>query len=288
MRKIKKKTMIIASIILIVLITALSIYVHFENKKIDVSEIYVNDSNIPKEFNNFKIMQISDLHNSVFGENNQDLIDVVIKNSPDIIVITGDIIDSYHPDVDISVDFIKQIQNYAPIYYVNGNHEYRLTEEYAEFKSKIINFNVTVLENSQTVINKNGAKIDILGVNDPTFSYLYGYTDDETNLNNYLDSLDYSSDNYKILLSHRPEKFELYCNHNLNLVFCGHAHGGQIRIPYIGGLYAPHQGLFPKYTSGIYNKGNTNMIVSRGLRNRSFPARINNNPEVVIAILKSK
>ena len=208
--------------------------------------------------------------------------------SPDIIVITGDIIDSYHPKIDISVDFVKQAQRYAPIYYVNGNHELRIRQEYEDFKSKINGLDITVLENEKIEINRNGQIIDLLGVNDPSVSYVDGHIDDRQNMINQLDALDCSSNNYKILLSHRPESFDIYCQRDFNLVFCGHAHGGQIILPHIGGLYSQNQGFFPKYTSGIFTQGKTKMIVSRGLGNNAVLARVNNNSQVVIATLKSE
>lgn len=93
---------------------------------------------------------------------------------------------------------------------------------------------------------------------------------------------------YSILLSHRPELFEVYAKNNIDLILSGHAHGGQFCLPLIGGLLAPNQGLFPKYDSGIYTQENTNMVVSRGIGNRLFPFRFNNCPEVILIELKSK
>ena len=114
------------------------------------------------------------------------------------------------------------------------------------------------------------------------------YEDDNNKINYELTISDYDKNKYSILLSHRPELFETYVDNNINLVFTGHAHGGQIRIPFIGGIIAPNQGLFPKYTSGIFTKNETNMIVSRGIGNSLFPFRINNNPELVIVELNNK
>ena len=95
-------------------------------------------------------------------------------------------------------------------------------------------------------------------------------------------------DGYTILLSHRPELFEVYAENNIDLIFSGHAHGGQFRIPFVGGLIAPNQGLFPKYDAGIYEEGNTTMVVSRGIGNSIVPFRINNRPEIVLVELASQ
>ena len=124
-------------------------------------------------------------------------------------------------------------------------------------------------------------------MNDPSFDFLKltGSTDEEivaTNLNGLTEDLK----GYNILLSHRPELIDIYASFNINLVFSGHAHGGQIRIPFIGGIIAPNQGLFPKYTSGLYEVKNTKMVVSRGLGNSAFPIRINNRPEIVVVRFK--
>ena len=94
-----------------------------------------------------------------------------------------------------------------------------------------------------------------------------------------------NDDSFTVLLSHRPEAFDIYADHGIDVVFCGHAHGGQFRLPFIGGLYAPNQGFFPKYDAGVYNKGNTSMVVSRGIGNSVIPIRVNNRPELVIAEL---
>ena len=147
---------------------------------------------------------------------------------------------------------------------------------------------VNILENSYSSISKENSKINIIGINDPSFDalQLYGYTDQQI-ISKDLEKLTNNSDEYTILLSHRPELFDTYCSYNINLVFAGHAHGGQIRLPFIGGVIAPNQGFFPQYTSGLYQKGNTNMIVSRGLGNSAFPFRINNRPEIVVVKLSN-
>ena len=141
-----------------------------------------------------------------------------------------------------------------------------------------------VLDNISIPIHKDDQKIFIAGIQDPSF-----ILENTTQFEKTLGNLKTNTKNYfTMLLSHRPEKFNAYVNRNFDLVFAGHAHGGQVRLPFIGGLFSPNQGFFPKYTSGIYRKFKTSMIVSRGLGNSTFPFRIFNTPELVVVTLKSQ
>ena len=274
---------IIISLIIIVLII---IYLYFENNAIQITNIDVKDQSIPNSFKNFKIVHISDLHNKEFGKSQKNVINKIKETNPDIIVITGDIIDSYDTNVKISADFINGISKIAPVYYVPGNHESRILDDYISLKTQMQTAGVHVLENEFITISKGNDKINIIGMNDPSFEYLKleGITDEEIVVNN-LSVLTKNLNGYTILLSHRPELIDTYASFNINLVFSGHAHGGQVRIPFVGGVIAPNQGLFPKYTSGLHEVKNTKMIISRGLGNSAFPFRINNRPEIVVANL---
>lgn len=275
---------IIISLIIIVLII---IYLYFENNAIQITNIDVKDQSISSSFNNFKIVHISDLHNKEFGKNQKNIINKIKEVNPDIIVITGDIIDSYDTNVQISSDFINGVSKIAPVYYVPGNHESRILDDYISLKTQMQTAGVHILENEFITISKGNDKINIIGMNDPSFEYLKltGTTDEEIVVNN-LSVLTKNLNGYTILLSHRPELIDTYASFNINLVFSGHAHGGQVRIPFIGGVIAPNQGLFPKYTSGLHEVKNTKMIISRGLGNSAFPFRINNRPEIIVATLK--
>ena len=142
-----------------------------------------------------------------------------------------------------------------------------------------------MLENDSLEIERSGEKIALVGVNDPSFE-TDPLQDDAAVMSEVLKNL-VRDDLYSILLSHRPELFETYVKSGANLVLSGHAHGGQFRLPLLGGLFAPHQGFFPKYDAGLFSKQNTNMIVSRGIGNSLFPFRINNRPEIILIILKA-
>ena len=268
------------SIIILVLIVLLVIVY---NKKIVISNITYKNSKIPASFDGYKILQISDLHNAEFGKNQKTLIDKTKEIDPDIIFITGDLIDSYNTNIDISMKYIDGITDIAPIYFIPGNHESRI-ESYKELCDKLTSTGVKILDNKTTIIEKDSSLIALIGVEDPSFIKTQNQNEEFKNILTDL-SKDINTD-FKILLSHRPERLSDYEDTNVDLVFSGHAHGGQFRIPFVGGLLAPNQGFLPKYTSGIYKKNNTSMIVSRGLGNSIFPFRINNSPELVLVTLE--
>ena len=133
-----------------------------------------------------------------------------------------------------------------------------------------------------------GETITLIGVNDPSYQTDYLFGDSETVMNTKLEDLHTGNDGFTLLLSHRPELFDTYVDQDVDLVLSGHAHGGQFRLPFIGGLVAPNQGLFPEYDAGIYTEGNTNMLVSRGVGNSILPFRINNCPEVILIELQAE
>ncbi len=265
--------------VILILIAALIAWAAIDSRNIDVTRFTV--SGAPEAFSGFKIAQISDLHNAEFGTDNQKLIDILKKEAPDAIVITGDLIDARRTNTEIAESFARRCMEIADCYYVPGNHEARLGDTYDAFESALIADGVNVLRNGSVRIRKEMDAIRIIGVDDPAFAKA---SDAITNLDAALEAL--SSDDFTILLAHRPELIDEYSKWGIDLVLSGHAHGGQIRLPGIGGLYAPGQGFFPRYTSGNYTVGDTEMIVSRGIGNSAFPLRVNDRPEVVIVTLK--
>lgn len=247
-----------------------------------VSTVTVSSNRIPTAFNGFLIAQVSDLHNAVFGENNAELLQILSECKPNIIVVTGDLVDAEHTDIDVALDFAKEAAQIAGTYYVTGNHEGSLSQ-YDELKTGLESMGVVVLEDTSMQLEYNGEKVTLIGLSDPSFT-LKGNMLGEVPamVDTKLRGLIGDKDDYTILLSHRPELFETYVNCGVDLVLSGHAHGGQFRLPFIGGLVAPNQGLFPKYDAGLYTKGDTNMIVCRGLGNSIIPIRFNNRPEIVL------
>ena len=137
------------------------------------------------------------------------------------------------------------------------------------------------------LLERNASLVSLIGIDDPNFSNDNGSSVGISMLPEDIRNL-VSTDSFTILLSHRPEYFSQYVSADFDLVFSGHAHGGQFRLPFIGGLVAPNQGLFPKYDAGLFKESNTNMIVSRGIGNSIIPLRFNNRPEIVLVELRTK
>lgn len=281
---IQHKKFIIISIILVALLLY-GIWLYYENNIINVTQYDISDQNLPPNFDGLKIVQISDFHNTTLGNNNDILIDDIKKEKPDIIIITGDYIDSYHTKLDISEHLAKRLTEISPVYYATGNHESRIPQEFEKLTEYFKKIGVHILRNDECIIQRGNEKIRIAGIDDPDFTgpkrEIEEYSNEVlTNINSIM-----KDNTYTVLLSHRPEIFDIYCKSNVNLVFSGHAHGGQFRFPLIGAIYAPGQGLFPKYTQGVHQKDNTSMVVSRGLGQSSIPFRINNSPELVVVTL---
>lgn len=282
MKKLNKKMVLIVSILVIL---CLGIWTLWGNTALEVNEYEIVSDRIPEAFSGFRIAQVSDLHNAEFGEGNEKLIELLSQTDPDMIVITGDLIDSRHTDIEIALEFARQAIKLAPVYYVSGNHEARV-HEYEDLKMGLAKAGVIVLEDQKVQIKRDGESIYILGIDDPSFQEDYLFGDAASVTSSALSELQNESDCYTVLLAHRPELFETYVDAGVDLVFSGHAHGGQFRLPFIGGLVAPNQGFFPEYDAGLFSEGSTNMIVSRGVGNSIIPIRFNNRPEIVVAELK--
>lgn len=262
-------------------------------KKIDVTKYEIKSEKIPLNFNNVKILQISDLHNALFGKGQEEIIGITKAIMPNYIFITGDLIDRYKKNIDRAMELVSAIVDLAPIFYVAGNHEWEAGEAGKELWTRLKNLGVVVLHDSIINIKKENSQIQIMGIDDP-YSLpdnrslnTYDRVSSKVFLKRFIKLNKAKEKDYTILLSHRPEFLHFYEKAGIDIVFSGHAHGGQIRLPGIGGILAPHQGFFPKYAEGVIKKGKTFMVVSRGLGNSCFPFRINNRPEMVVVILKS-
>lgn len=278
-----KKLIIALAILLIILM----IWTIWGNTALELNKHTIESNKIPKAFDGYKIAQVSDLHNAEIGEENERLLAMIEAAEPDIIAITGDMIDSRRTNIETALDFAEKAVKLAPCYYVNGNHELRVLE-YEELKKGLLELGVVVLENESTKINIKNQEIMVIGISDPSLEANELWSVEAEVVNDHLGELIKADDNYKLVLSHRPELLEIYCEAGADLVLTGHAHGGQIRLPFVGGIIAPHQGFFPKYDGGLYIKEETNMIVSRGVGNSLFPLRFNNRPEVVLIELQAR
>jgi len=278
-------------IFLTVFILLLSAFFYSQNSILETTLIEYENEKITKDFDGYKIVHLSDLHNKSFGYHQKRLIDKIKKLEPDIIVYTGDIVTRYHKNVKNAEIFIEEISKICPVYYVTGNHEKYSRPYYTNLKFLAKEKGIRILNDGIIEIKKGNSSISLLGVKDYVYITNDGYTLDERSVvfNRKIKELvKESKSDFKILLSHRPEKFEDYVEARVDLVFSGHAHGGQFILPYIGGVYAPSEGFNPTYYTDTYEKNGCTMVVSRGLGNSEFPLRLNNRPEIILVTLKQK
>ena len=219
-----------------------------------------------------RIVLLTDFHSSSYGANQQVLIDVVDKQQPDVILLAGDIMEENRPHEN-SIELLSQLAEKYPCYYTTGNHE-DWSGEVDNIKKIIADCGVKVLEGEYV----DFGEIRICGVDNE----MYG--------KQFADCVSAAGEKYTVLMSHRPDRVDLYSGNNFDLVVCGHAHGGQVIIPFLlNGLYAPNQGVFPDYAGGHYTlaDGTTEMVVSRGLCKNEVP-RVFNQPEVVVIDIKAE
>lgn len=278
-----KRVILMTLIVFFAIFTVINLW---ENITVGTTFFKITSDRLPASFNGFKIAQISDLHNAELGQDHSEIIRILKEEKPQIIVITGDLIDSNHLDMDTAISFVQQAVNIAPCYYVTGNHEAWIKENYQKLEDRLLDSNVIILHDEVVIFERDSESIQLIGLDDPEFSDQDSYIQ-QIVLSTKLSNLNLDN-RFRLLLSHRPEAFDAYVDNNIDLVLSGHTHGGQFRLPFIGGVVAPNQGFFPKVDAGEYHQFNTTMIVSRGLGNSIIPIRINNRPEVVIVELVSQ
>jgi len=232
------------------------------------------------QLKNIKIVFLSDLHNSEYGKDQRRLLKMIEKTSPDLIFFGGDIADE-KSDKGPVVRLLMALEDQYPMFYITGNHEYWM-ENPAGVHQLFRDYGVEVLIDATTHIQTSKGLISLVGLDDP--DHEMGHSD-RTSIRHSIESTYESSvmKGYKILLSHRPEHINTYMKYGFDLILSGHAHGGQVRIPWLlNGLYCPNQGFLPKYAGGLYSFEETDFIVSRGLSFRKKLPRVMNPPEVVV------
>lgn len=272
----------VAALLLIVL----TLWTIWGNTAVECNSYTICSQRLPKSFDGYKIAHVSDLHNAQLDEGNEKLLQLLRQARPDMIAITGDLIDSRKLDMETAMAFIHQAVQIAPCYYVTGNHEARL-ETYDALKDQMETVGVTVLEDETVQITKDGQSFTLIGLQDPSFHGVYKPENIEKLADEQLTRL-HTDDSFSVMLFHRPSYFPVYVSHGVDLVLSGHMHGGQFRLPFLGGVYTPSHGFFPDYDGGLYTDGNTNMLVSRGLGNSAFPFRFNNRPEIILIQLEAE
>ena len=272
--------------VIIILIFLIIMFCYYENNVFDITKFKIS-ANVN---NKIRIVHLSDLHSKEFDKDNKRLKNIILKQKPNIVVTTGDMIDSNLRKMDEIINFLAELNKEVYVVYIPGNNEMR-TEKINEILYKINLNEVIVLDNKIKEININNNKIFILGLVENRIDEGESFYDKANsryfyNKSNLLFNELESKNGIKIILSHYPENFaaigeESYNKYNFNIMFSGHAHGGQFILPFIGGLFAPGQGILPKYYRGIHGEKNK-LIISRGLGNSGFPLRLFNRPEVIV------
>ena len=287
---IKQKYIKLAVTLSIVIVIIL--FCNFQNKHLETTHYTYAAEQLGADLEGYRIVQISDLHNAKFGKDNQKLVDRIRECEPDMIVLTGDLVDSNHTNVDRAVQFVNEIVKICPVYYVTGNHEYWLeASEYDELMSGLTGAGAVILDDQVVEISRGDAKFRLVGLDDKSLADgTLG-----TLLNDQAEQKEETADNedsgektLTVVLAHEPQHLARYAGTGVDLVLSGHAHGGQFRLPFVGGIVAPDQGFLPEYTAGEYYMNGTEMIVSRGLGNSVIPVRLFNFPEIVCVELVGK
>ncbi|WP_455539418.1 metallophosphoesterase [Terrisporobacter sp.] len=265
--------------------------------RIEIASYVLENEKIPKEFDNYTIVQISDLHNKLFGKENIYLLDKINEVNPDVIFITGDIIDGENKNFQVALDLLRNLTKKYKVYYIDGNHEQKaLLKKYKDlykiYFEELRNIEAIHLDNEKIKIKRGNSHINLYGLTIPFKYYKYLFdkdknTDlDEDFLEKNLPKI--NNKEYNILLAHTPLYFDEYEKWGADLILAGHVHGGVIRLPYVGGLLSPNRHFFPKYDLGKYDKNDSSMIVTKGLGGSKVLVRINCKPEIVKITLRSK
>lgn len=299
----KHKKGLITLTIIFAVIFGLLILTWSSNTHLTKSKYEISSDKLPEEFDGYKILQISDLHDKEFGDLNYNLVKLIEKENPDIVVATGDMINSTDTPENFSetIDFFTNITRNYDVYYIDGNHETAMNvlnnEYYNEWINMIKAWDVKILDNEKMVIDKNDASIDIYGL---WYNGRYYNNMSDDSKEKYFLDIEHiekligksNPDRFNLLLTHNPVYFNEYAEWGADLTLTGHIHGGVIRIPFKGGLISPERVYWPEYDAGEFTKANesgneSTMIVNRGLGNGNSGYRFLNWPDVSIITLKS-
>ena len=249
------------------------LYGWWDTNRFDVRRVEIELDRLPRAFDGFTVLQVTDLHNRAYGRDGRELIRTVSGLSFDVVAVTGDLLDRHLPQRRAKgYVFAQEAARLAPVYFVQGNHE-REIDDWSTIKRELTERGVRVLDNEKVTIERHGATLDLIGCSEEA-----GMGDIQPLV---------LKDTCSILLAHHPERINMYANAGVDLVLSGHAHGGHVRLFGVG-LYSPDQGVLPRYTSGVYAREKTRLYVSRGVGNHSFlPPRIFNRPEIDLITLKT-
>ena len=267
-KKITRRTLIIGGGALLIS------YLFFEVESVAVTKYTVPVRNLPSAFNGFTILHLTDLHSKEYGKKQERLLKLIKRFDYDMVALTGDFVDKNNPLINPALSLIQQLST-KPLFYVPGNHDWWTNKI---IKEPFLAEGVRILENTNYKLTKGDQHLWIIGVDDPYMG--------KDNLELALKGTDDLSP--KLLLAHAPNIYPSAIQAKIDLVMVGHTHGGQVRLPFIGAIIAPGQGLFPEYDYGLYSTDSTHMVINGGLGESVLPLRFYNRPEIVLITLVEK
>ncbi len=273
---------LIVRLVLLVLAALVAACILLSKYGLEVTRLKLGFEELPAGFDGFRIVQLSDLHGSRFGENNARLLEAVAAEGPDIIALTGDFLDEGETERELPEleALVRELSAIAPVYFVSGNHDWASGEAYTLFET-LEAAGAVCLRNEHLRLERGGDSIVLAGVDDPNGPAEMPEPDE------FVASLRQEApDSFVLLLAHRAYWAERYPELDVDLILCGHTHGGIVRLPFVGGLAASNMGLFPEYDAGLFELPSYTLFISRGLGNSVPLPRFLNTPEVVSIELK--
>ncbi len=265
------------------------------NRLLTINKYVIEYNNLPANFDGYKIVHLSDLHSKTFGKNNKKLLKKINKINPNIIVMTGDMVNTTDENFNVFINLSNALAHNYDVYYIVGNHEQNLKiKELKKLYKNLKNVGINVLDNEKLILKQGTDTINIYGLwfnlryySDQTNEAIKNNPQDYYFSKNIMDKIITKEDgSFTVLLTHNPMYFNTYIEWGADLILTGHVHGGMIRIPFVGGIFSPEKTYFPEYDSGIYIKNNQKMIISRGLGNGNDGIRFWNAPEIISIELK--
>lgn len=286
----------IICIAILIAIAAILIESRRECRKFRVTRYSFNTSKLSEEFGGFKIAMLADLHNTVFGDANEDILKTIGEFNPDAIILAGDMIVCHAGEEKrnkATAEFISKLTEYANVYYGIGNHEKgaeALSHKVGDLWSKYYNeltgdeSRIIFMDNKSVAISREGSDSVIrlygLDLDREYYKRFIAKKLDRDIMSGWLGNI--NPDEYSILIAHNPDYFKIYSEWGADLVLSGHNHGGLVRIPHIGGVISPRLRIFPKYDYGLYNEADSSMVLTNGMGAHSFKIRVGNIPEIVL------
>ncbi len=269
------------TLVLVLVVTLAVIGLFYDSgHRIVTNEVTIESETLPASFDGFRIVELTDLHGAEFGENNTKLVEKIRSCNPDLIALTGDFVENAE-QMQVTLTLARSLTSIAPVCYVTGNHEWAsgLAEE---LMASLEAEGVRCMRNQYDVLERNGDSLLMIGVEDPN-SYADLATPDQV----IEDAQTANPGLWTLLLAHRNYWVEEYPTLPVDLILCGHSHGGVVRLPFIGGLMSEDRTLFPDYDAGIYDGERFQMFVSVGLGQTRYFPRLLNNPEIACITLKT-